>query len=157
MTALDTGICTPEGEATLRLQQEQLLYGRRDVQMFPTGTAELPLPNGLSRCATERGIFHYRPEAISRHRVLTLSTLGRENEFLLLGPYSKYDIAVRAKHGEPILFITEYVDGIELRSACGVPSTMGEQQRYFERTREPEGKVVIGDPPPRVAANWKGR
>lgn len=158
MIALDTGICAPESEATLRLQQDQLIAGRRDAQMFPKGTDELPLPEGLSRCETERGVFHYRPSAISRDRILRLSTLGRENEFLLLGPYSKFDIAVRAAKGEEVLFITEYVDGVELRSACGVPSTMMDQGGYFHRTREPGcGSIVVGGPPPRVVTNWKGR
>lgn len=29
---------------TLRIQQRQLLEGRRDAQMFPAGTPELALP-----------------------------------------------------------------------------------------------------------------
>jgi len=156
MIPLDTGMCAPESETTLRLQQQQLIEGRRDVQMFPSGTIELNVPEGCARCETERGAFHYRPEGISAERILTLSTLGRENEFLLLGPFSKYEIAVRAKTGEPVSFITEYLDDIELRSACGVPSTMDEQKRYFEQTKEPDGEIVLGAPPLRVTLNWKG-
>lgn len=125
--------------------------------MFPTGTEELPLPEGCDRIETCRGVFHYRQGVIEAQRIGNLSTLGRENEFLMLGPYSKYDVALRAKAGEPILFITEYLGEVELRSACGVPTTIATQWRYFDRTKEPDGRIEIGEPPARVAMNWKGR
>jgi hypothetical protein len=157
VTALDTGICAAESRETLLLQQKQLMAGRRAVQMFPTGTDELPLPEGCARVESCRGMFHYRPEVIAPERICNLSTLGRENEFLMLGPFSKYDVAVRAKGGgEPVICITEYIGDTELRSACGVPTTIATQWRYFDKTREPDGRIVIGEPPPRVAMNWKG-
>jgi hypothetical protein len=156
--ALDTGICAVESPATLALQQRQMVDGRRDVQMFPLGTPELDLPEGMARCTTTRGIFHYRPAAISKQRICTLSTLGRENEFLLLGPYSKYDVAVHAKrYGQPVVFITEYVGETELRSACATLGTLPELEAYFEATKEPGGRIAVGDPPARVTEGWKGQ
>jgi hypothetical protein len=148
MIPLDTGICAPESLGTLLLQQLQLKSGRRNVQMFPNGTQELSLPVGFSRLKNARGVFHFHsflPEVID-----DLSSQGRENEFLLLGPFSKYDIAVRAKDGEPLTCITEYIAGIELRCAAGTSGTVDLQREYFEKTKEPDGILVIGDYPERV-------
>jgi|SRR5882724_1686780 len=147
----DTGKNAPESPETLHLQQSQLVRGLRNVQMFPVGTIELELPFGFCRCDNSRGVFHYNPEKIDFFKIDVLSHIGRENEFLNLGPYSKTDIERRCLAGEELKYITEYTDfGIEVRSAVGVASTLEEQYWYFENTREPGNTIVIGNPPDRV-------
>src|SRR5258708_38040482 len=91
-TFSDTERCLPESTRTLELQQEQLKAGKRDVQMFPSGTRELPLPDRLSRFQNERGVFHFHADRISADEIASLSAQGRENVFLMLWPYSKREI-----------------------------------------------------------------
>lgn len=147
----DTGKNVPESQETLQIQQRQLLRGIRDVQMFPTGTPELEMPFGFCCCVNARGVFHYNSDKIDSFKINALSRLGRENEFLNLGPYSKIDIRKRCVAGEELKYITEYTDsGVEVRSALGVASTLEEQYWYFEHTKEPGNTIVIGDPPDRV-------
>lgn len=151
MTALDTGICAPESIATLLLQQGQLKRRARAVQMFPRGTSELALPDGFGRHENTRGVFHFAPEAISPSEIDRLSAEGRENEFLLLGPFSKSDLAKRVLDGEQVTCITEYSsDDVEVRCAAGTSGTIVEQREYFEKTKEPNGVIVIGEYPDRV-------
>lgn len=151
MTAIDTGICAPETYATLLAQQRQLIDGLRVVQMFPAGTPELPLPQNCERYANHRGIYHFDPMRIDLDRIKKLSREGRENEFLNLGPFSKSDIARRARAGEIVTCITEYTaDGIELRCVAATLDTVREQTAYFEATREPGSRIVIGEYPERV-------
>jgi hypothetical protein len=147
----DTGQNAPESMETLQIQQRQLLRGIRDVQMFPIGTFELEVPFGFARCDNDRGVFHYNSDKIDIFRINMLSQIGRENEFLNLGPYNKTDIVERHLAGEELRYITEYTDlGVEVRSVVGVPSTLEEQYRYFERTKEPGNTIVVGNPPDRV-------
>ncbi len=146
----DTGLCAPESIETLLLQQRQLLRGARNVQMFPCGTPELPLPDGCHWHENFRGVFHFRPESISFFKIDELSEQGRENEFLLLGPFSKYDISSRLQNGEMSTCITEYVSGFELRCAIGTNGTIDQQRRYFEETKESDGLIIIGECPDRV-------
>jgi hypothetical protein len=148
----DTGQNAPESLETLQIQQRQLLRGIRDVQMFPIGTFELEVPFGFARCDTARGAFHYNSDKIDYFKIGVLSHLGRENEFLNLGPYNKTDIENRHLAGEELRYITEYTDqGVEVRSVLGVVSTLEEQYWYFERTKEPENTIVVGDPPDMVS------
>lgn len=157
MSAIDTGICAPESVATLLRQQSQLQHGARNVQMFPTGTAELPLPDGFFRHQNARGVFHFRAESITAATIDALSNEGRENLFLNLGPYSKSDIALRARAGEKVTCITEFTQtGIELRCAAGTDKTIDEQRAFFARTKEPDGIIVIGQLPARVAGAFRG-
>lgn len=151
MSAIDTGICAPESRETLLLQQRQLSDGRRAVQMFPAGTNELPLPVGCERYANHRGVYHYQASKIALEDIMCLSRLGRENEFLMLGPFSKHDIARRALGGEQVTSVTEYnSDGIELRCAAGSSGTIAEQTAYFEATKEPGSRIAVGELPERV-------
>lgn len=142
---MDTGLCFPESRETLLAQQQQLLAGRRPAQMFPVGTDELPLPPDFERHQNDRGIFHFRyllPETIDR-----LSREGRENEILLLGPYSKPEIIRRVSDGESYCCLTEHrPDGVELRTTVGSTSTVREQVAYFRSTMDDEANIlVIGD------------
>lgn len=148
MMALDTRLCAPESLDTLVLQQDQLIRGKRDAQMFPIGTLELPIPSGCERYGNDRGIYHFRNMPVAR--VMELSEQGRENEILLLGPFSKYDVALRIRDGEELTYITEYVASIELRCAIGTSGTIDRQREYFEETKEACGTIVIGKCPERV-------
>jgi hypothetical protein len=144
MGYLDTGLCVPETAATLAIQQAQLVAGKRDVQMFPIGTAELPAPSGFTRHQNARGVFHFRPDAISAEAIEALSAEGRENEFLMLGPISKPEVAKRVLAGELLFCITERTpEGIEVRSAAGTDKTIDEQREYFEHTKEPGNTITI--------------
>lgn len=150
---LDTGQCVPETAATLAVQQAQLIAGKRPVQMFPIGTPELPRPDGMGRYQNTRGVFHYRPLAIHAGTIDALSAEGRENEFLMLGPISKSEVARRVIAGESLLCVTEYTpDGIEVRSAAGTDKTIDEQREYFERTKEPENAITVGEMPQVIRA-----
>src|SRR6185436_20934625 len=42
----------PEAPATLQEQQQQLVQGQRRAQLFPKGTEELPLPEGMKKSRT---------------------------------------------------------------------------------------------------------
>lgn len=140
---MDTGQCIPESAATLVAQQSQLLAGRRDAQMFPLGTDELPLPDGMARHKNGRGVFHFRPERLTAADIETLSRDGRENEILLLGPLSKPEIARRVRNGEQPVCISERTpDGVEIRTAVGTDRTMQEQIDYFEITKDDPSNVV---------------
>lgn len=148
MSYTDTGLCVPETAATLAVQQGQLVAGKRDVQMFPIGTPELPAPCGIARHQNARGVFHFRPDAIGVETIEALSADGRENEFLMLGPISKPEVAKRVLAGESLLCVTERTpEGVEVRSAAGTDATMDEQREYFERTKEPGNAIVISDLP----------
>lgn len=140
---MDTGQCIPESLATLQAQQAQLIAGRRDAQMFPIGTAELPLPAGLDRHRGRRGIFHFWPDRVSSTQIDVLSAAGRENVLLLLGPYSKPEIAERVRAGEQPRCVVEYLpDGTELRAAVGTDVTIPEQIDYFEVTKDDPANTV---------------
>lgn len=153
----DTGLCVPETAATLALQQSQLVAGKRDVQMFPIGTVELPIPDRMERCENARGVFHFRPDAMHADTIAALSGEGRENEFLMLGPIGKSEVAKRILAGENLLCVTEYMpDGVEVRSAAGTDKTINEQCDYFERTKEPGNAIIIGGLPSVISARLAG-
>jgi hypothetical protein len=153
----DTGLCVPETHATLMLQQSQLLRGIRNAQMFPVGTPELDCPAWFSRLATDRGVFHYRPDRITAGEIRALSDEGRENEFLNLGPIGKPEIAERVLAGESLVCVTEHTpDGVEVRSAAGTDKTIGAQRDYFERTKERNNTITISDLPRVLAARMQG-
>lgn len=148
---LDTDRNVPEELKTLQFQQKQLIDGKRSVQMFPNGTEELECPKFYKRYKTSRGVFHYDPRKITAYQIHQLSSEGRENEFLNLGPYNKTDIFARMGRGEKLVFITELTkDGIEIRSAAGTTETINDQQKYFHATMEPNSVIIIGMPPQRV-------
>ena len=147
----DTGFNVPESKDTLLLQQKRLLSGKRAVQMFPTGTTELELPDGMWRITNHRGVFHYNPEKITPEDILYLSDRGHENEFLELGPYSKPEIQQRVALGEvPSVVIECTPTGVEVRTALGTTHTMNRQKDYFERTKEQGNQVYCGSWPQRV-------
>jgi hypothetical protein len=157
LLSLDTDCCVPEDKETLLVQQRQLINGRRDAQMFPNGTPELPLPLGLKRHTNFRGVFHYRPGKLTPASIDLLSLCGKENEILLLGKYNKADIERRLRNGERLSCVTEYTpSGVEVRCAAGTTSTVDEQLAYFEDTKEAGNTIITGPLPKRVDAHFKG-
>lgn len=151
MDCFDTGKCVPESFETLLLQQRQLIHGRRKVQMFPLGTLELPLPPNFGHFENVRGVFHYNANEISSDQIDDASSKGRENEFLNLGPFSKADIAKRAKKGERVTCIIEInLNGVEIRAAAATDKTIPRQRAYFEATKEPDTLILVGVLPDRV-------
>jgi len=144
---LDTGMNAPESIETLIEQQRRLINGNRAVQMFPAGTKELPMPQNMLRAENLRGVFHYNPNLITEQRLQELSAIGRENEFLELGPYSKAEILQRVAAGEEPMAVVEYTpDGTEVRAALACTSTVAEQAEYFNRTKTLCNIVVCAIP-----------
>jgi|SRR6516162_4074280 len=147
---IDTGMNAQESSETLLYQQQQLIDGKRAVQMFPTNTIELSLPEGMQRTANSRGVFHFNPELISETEILLLSIAGRENDFLELGPYSKDDILKRVANGEQVMALIEYTpEWVEVRAVLACTSTVAEQFDYLHRTKAP-GNIVINAVPDRA-------
>jgi len=143
---LDTGMNTPERPADLQAQQQQLARGDRAAQMFPLGTPELPLPEGMQRVETPRGVFHFDPRQITADEVLSASKAGRENDVLGLGPYSKPEVLERHAAGEPLAAMVERgPTGEELRGAVVTPSTAPETQAAMESAKS-DGSAVRLEP-----------
>lgn len=144
MGFVDTGLNIPESLKTLQAQQAQLLAGKRHVQMFPAGLNELPLPEGFDRHQNQRGVFHFLRSAISPREIDRLGFVGRENEILNLGPYNKADIAQHMQRSEKLVAIAEFdPDGVEVRTAAATASTLPEQTRYFEATKDEGNRIEI--------------
>jgi N12 class adenine-specific DNA methylase len=136
----DTGQNVPESRATLKAQQNQLVAGERSAQMFPKGTREMPLPPGMERVETGRGIFHFDPKKLTSAKITEASAAGRENELLGLGSFTKADIAARA--GERSVTIVERTpDGVEVRAAVGSESTADQQLAEMEKGKSPGNMV----------------
>lgn len=153
----DLGLNFPESLSTLLAQQQQLISGKRPAQMFPKNTDELPLPAGFDRVETERGIFHFDPELVSKEVIKELSSAARENVLLGLGPYSKADILEYVNAGELLLVVTERTpEGIEVKAAAGTKSTVQSQIVALENTKllgsvisiEAPGQVLLQRLPP---------
>ena len=141
----DTGQNSQESMETLRAQQGHLIAGKRSVQMFPTGTTELPLPNGMARTVNHRGAFHFNPKHVTAHKIHAASAKGEENKLLDLGPFSKPEIAQRVIAGEhPVVVMEHDPAAAEIRAAAGTHKTVAKQARYFERTKQPGNSVTFG-------------
>lgn len=143
LTFNDTGMNLQEPLLTLRLQQAQLRQWLRPAQMFPRGTIELPMQDDFERVDTGRGVFHYNPSLVSEKNVFRLSLLGRENELLALGPYSKDDVFLLASMGEKPLAVVERLNGVEVKTAIGTPSTAPIQIEAFMLGKLPGSTVSV--------------
>lgn len=150
----DTGSNLPETPDSLKAQQHEVLVGRRPAMMFPAGTPELPLPQGLRRVETPRGVFHFDPLQISAQDIADASAEGRENEILGLGPLSKDDVIEESlRTGEKPVAITQRDKmGNEIRSSLATPSSIPDQSDEILRSApddhsvdvEPVGDVLRG-------------
>jgi hypothetical protein len=142
---LDTGKNIPESPQTLQLQQQQLVGGLRPAQMFPLGTPELPLPEGMRRLETPRGVFHYNPFVISAADVQKAAATGRENEILGLGPHSKADVETVARQtGEsPMVLMERSPSGAEVKGSLTVPSLARDQGAAVVASKTPGNTVSV--------------
>ena len=137
----------PESRATLVAQQKQLIKGHRRAQMFPHGTRELSLPRDMSRIPADGGVFHYDPKKISPDEIKFLSSHGRENELLDLGPFTKHEIMHRISGGEiPVAIVERDHSGTEVRAAAGTHSTAPYQIAAMHRTKSPGHTLHLEDP-----------
>lgn len=143
--AEDTGANLPETESSLVEQQKQVMAGRRPAQMFPNGTPELPVPQGLGRVVTARGVFHFNPDLVSAAQIVEASAEGRENEILGLGPMSKADVMEAAQRtGEKPVAITERTPfGAEVKASMTVPSAVMTQAPEILANKMPGNSVGI--------------
>lgn len=147
---MDTGQNAQESIETLLIQQGQLIRGKRPAQMFPKGTLALSLPNRMRRHDNPRGLFHFNPDVLRAETIDALSSRGEENRILLLGPYSKADVEKRVAAGDKLVIVTERVGNIEIRCAAATEGTLPEVLAFFEQTKEPVGKISVGNYPARV-------
>ncbi|EIQ00753.1 hypothetical protein OpiT1DRAFT_05309 [Opitutaceae bacterium TAV1] len=163
---LDTGKNIGESAKTLRAQQQQLIAGNRQAQMFPVDAdgkpqGELDVPAGMARLETPRGVFHYNPRMISAAKVRAFSKNGRENEILGLGPVSKPEAEARAAAtGEPVVAVTErQPDGTEVKTAVGTAGTAADQVAALEASKTAGNRVQVepvGNVPAERAAGQQG-
>lgn len=142
----DVPMTIPEGHDTLVAQQKQLVAGHRRAQMFPHGTPELNVPEGMRRVEAHSGAFHYDPKKISPDHIKHLASRGRENELLDLGPVSKAEVLARVERGEhPVAIVERQSDGTEVRAAGGTHLTAHHQAAAMHRTKSPGNTLHIED------------
>jgi hypothetical protein len=140
----DTGQNVPESPATLAAQARAVAEGRQRAMMVPQGTDEPPLPRGLARVETSRGVFHYDPAQIGAAEIKAASDARRENEILGLGPASKAEVFARARAGEPVAGVVErQPDGVEVKAAVVTPSTAPAALRELNARAAPGNTVEL--------------
>jgi hypothetical protein len=140
-------VVIPETPHTLIAQQHQLLQGHRRAQLFPHGTSELPLPNGMARATTEAGAIHYNPHHIDAETVHHLASGGRLNELLDLGPVTKDEALRRIHEGEhPVAVVERNEHGHEVRAALGTHLTAMDQLHAMHRTKSPGHTLTLEHP-----------
>jgi hypothetical protein len=153
----DTGKNVPESAETLKAQQQALVEGRQIAQMFPKGTEELTLPEGMERVDTPRGVFHFDPQQIDAETIAKASADGRENDVLGLGPASKADVERRAAAGEPLGSVVESTpDGREVKAAMATPSTAPAAAAEMNARKAPGNTVALKNPAEVVQARTGG-
>lgn len=148
---VDTGTNLQQPSADLLAEQEELISGRRAVQMFPTNTAPLDLPEGMKKTKTRRGIFHYNPNAtlpdgrkVTEGLIQQLSAKGRENELLGLGDRTKQEVAAAAPSEDGVTVVSEMTPGgARVRSAAATVADAERQAQGMRETAAPENNVVI--------------
>jgi hypothetical protein len=153
LAGLDTRKNLAETTATLQAQQKQLLAGRRAAQMFPVDaqgnvTNELPVPEGMRRLETERGVFHYNPQQITADEIFSASAKGAENRALALGSTSKPEAEkAAAKNNEPLVTITERTpEGTEVRSSVINQSAAARTQAEMQPGLTPGNTLAVETP-----------
>jgi len=148
---VDTGTNLQQPAADLLAEQEELISGQRAVQMFPTNTAPLDLPEGMKKTKTRRGIFHYNPNAtlpdgrkVTEGLIQQLSAKGRENELLGLGDRSKQEVAAAAPSEGGDTVVSEMTpEGARVRSAAATVADAERQAQAMRETAAPQNNVVI--------------
>ena len=137
----------PEAKPTLVAQQRQLMQGQRPAQMFPLGTPELPLPPGMKRVVTPKGVFHFDPLKVTAEAIRRAVALGHENEVLNLGAVSKNEAAVRTLGVEiPTTVVERQPDGTEVRAAAGTHATAPQQMIDMLRNKSSGSSLSVENP-----------
>jgi hypothetical protein len=159
LTATPEALPTPQPEApkTLDLQQQKLIAGEVPAQMFTPGEPELPLPPGMKRVETAKGVFHYNPKAkfngkaLSEGKLRALVARGEENQILGLGDKTKAQVgAEAAAKNEPVVAVTERTpEGTEVKAAAASES---DAPRIADQIQEnaSEGNTVQTEAPEQV-------
>ena len=137
----DAGQTVPETADTLVEQQKKLVANEVPAQMFTPGEIELPLPKGMKRIETPKGIFHYNPKAkfngkgLSGGKVAALAARGEENQILGLGDKSKSQVAADAQaEGGSIKAVVESTpEGTEVKAAA---ASEGDAPRIADQIKE---------------------
>lgn len=145
--AVINSLTVPESRATLEAQRGQLLGGSRPVQMYPTGSQELPLPPGFQRLETVKGVFHFNPNHVSKEEIQKATETGTENKILGLGEFSKSDIAKRVNQGEqPLTIVERLPNGVEVRAASGTNKTADHQIKSMQKDMAPQSYLQSEKP-----------
>lgn len=128
---------TPETVDTLLAQQAKVENGEAPAMIFPVGTQELALPEGLARIERPEGIVHYDPSVMSAEQV-TAAPLNS-----LLGYVQpKADVLEQQARGVPATVVTETTpEGREVRTAAVSQPLAQQQANLFEQQKTP-GNVV---------------
>jgi hypothetical protein len=156
---VDTGTNLQQPNADLLAEQKELISGQRAVQMFPTNTTPLPLPKGMKKSKTSRGIFHYKPNAtlpdgrkVTDGLIQQLSAAGRENELLGLGDRTKQEVAAAAPGEGGVTTVSETTpEGARVRSVAATAADAERQAQMLQETSAPDNRVTIETPPVALA------
>ena len=147
---VDTGTNLQQPNADLLAEQKELIGGQRAVQMFPTNTTPLPLPKGMKKSKTSRGIFHYKPNAtlpdgrkVTDGLIQQLSAAGRENELLGLGDRTKQEVDAAAPAEGGVTTVSEVTpEGARVRSVASTAADAERQAQMLQENAAPGNKVV---------------
>ncbi len=140
--AVTTEVTTPEAADTIQAQQEKLVNGEVPAMLFPVGTQELAVPEGLARVERPEGVVHYDPMSINAQQAERLPV----NEILgYVQP--KEEVLQRAARGEPATVVAETTPaGREVRAAAVSATQAPAQAQVFEQTATPGNRVVETTP-----------
>jgi len=140
--AATTEVTTPEAADTIQAQQEKLVNGEVPAMLFPVGTQELAVPEGLARVERPEGVVHYDPREMTAQQAQRLPI----NEILgYVQP--KEEVLQRAARGEPATVVAETTPaGREVRAAAVSATQAPAQAQLFEQTATPGNRVVETTP-----------
>ena len=150
----------PEAPKTLDLQQQKLIAGEVPAQMFTPGEPELPLPPGMKRVETAKGVFHYNPKAkfngknLSEGKLRALVARGEENQILGLGDKTKAQVgAEAAAKSEPIVAVVERSpEGTEVKAAAASESDAPRIAEQIQENASPGHTTTVEPAAPVVEA-----
>ena len=139
---------TPEATDTLLAQQEQVISGRAPAMIFPVGTQELALPEGLARVERPEGVVHYDPSVMTQEQMLRMP-INR-----MLGYVQpKADVLTQQARGVPATVVAEMTpQGQEVRAAVVSQPLAQQQANLFEQRKTP-GNVVTETTPEAIQRN----
>jgi hypothetical protein len=162
LTATPEALPTPQPEApkTLDLQQQKLIAGEVPAQMFTPGEPELPLPPGMKRVETAKGVFHYNPKAkfngkaLSEGKLRALVDRGEENQILGLGDKTKAQVGAEAAATSDniVAAVERSQDGTEVKAAAATESDAPRIAEQIQENASPGHTVAVEPAAPVVEA-----